>query len=68
MCYLLPVYIFSFFPSVINPTPVTMNWGIVIYGGVIILSTLYYIFRGRFYYQPPKEQVRGEFLKEAELE
>lgn len=68
MCYLLPVYVFSFFPGVVNPTPVTMNWGIVMYGGVVIFSTLYYIFRGRFHYQPPKEQVRGEFLKEVELE
>jgi amino acid transporter len=68
ICYLLPVYVFSFFPGVVNPTPVTMNWGIVMYSGVVIFSTLYYIFRGRFHYQPPKEQVRGEFLKEVELE
>src|ERR1700761_7121588 len=27
MCYLLPVYVFSFFPGSPNPTAQTMNWG-----------------------------------------
>jgi amino acid transporter len=58
ICYLLPVFVFSFFPSTPNPTPVTMNWGIVMYSGVIIISTLYYVFQGRFTFSPPTEQTK----------
>jgi amino acid transporter len=58
VCYLIPVFIFSFFPPGPNPTPVTMNWGIVMYGGVIITSTGYYIFQGRKTYSPPTEETK----------
>ena len=59
LCFLLPVFVFSFFPTVVQPTPVTMNWGVVMYGGVIILSTIYYIIRGRHKFTPPNEQVKN---------
>jgi amino acid transporter len=58
LCYLLPVFVFSFFPGAVKPTLDTMNWGVVMYAGVIILSTLYYIFRARYNYSPPKEHIK----------
>ena len=59
ICFLIPIFIFSFFPTVVQPTPVTMNWGVVMYGGVIILSTIYYIIRGRHKFTPPNEEVKN---------
>jgi hypothetical protein len=35
-----------------------MNWGIVMYGGVIIFSTIYYVFWGRHTYRPPTEETK----------
>jgi amino acid transporter len=58
ICYLLPVWVFSFFPGAVNPTPATMNWGVVMYAGVIITSTVYYIFKARFNYSPPEEHIK----------
>ena len=34
-----------------------MNWGIAMYGGVIILSTIYYIISGRKTYSLPEETI-----------
>ena len=59
ICFLIPIFIFSFFPTVVQPTLVTMNWGVVMYGGVIILSTIYYIIRGRHKFTPPNEEVKN---------
>ena len=58
LCFLFPIFVFSFFPSTVRPTAVTMNWGVVMYGGVIILSTIYYIIRGRHTFTPPNEQIK----------
>jgi hypothetical protein len=66
VCYLHPVFIFSFFPPGPKPTPVTMNWGIVMYGGVIILCTLCYVFQGRKTYPPPTEQTKHLVIDEVE--
>lgn len=35
-----------------------MNWDIVIFGAVVLLSILYYIIRGRRTYDGPVEYVR----------
>lgn len=55
LIYILPVFVFSFFPSVSKPTPATMNWAIVMVGGPIVLATAYYIIWGRKTYSPPNE-------------
>jgi hypothetical protein len=55
LIYLLPIFVFSFFPTAPNPTPDTMNWSIVLVGGIIILATAYYIAWGRKQYTPPDE-------------
>lgn len=53
ICFMLPVYVFMFFPAMTPAVPGNMNWGIVIYGGVVVLSTVYYVVRGRGLYVPP---------------
>lgn len=60
ICYLVPIYIFSFFPAAPKPTAETMNWGIVMYAGIIIFATIYYVLYGRKAFTPPTEQVIGE--------
>jgi hypothetical protein len=35
-----------------------MNWGILMYGAVIIMSTTYYVLIGRHHYTPPKESIK----------
>jgi amino acid transporter len=65
LIYLIPVYIFSFFPPSPNPTTATMNWGCVMYGGVIIFSTIYYVLWGRKTFMPPKDTIE-DYLNEKD--
>ena len=58
MCFLIPWFVFSFFPNDVNPTPASMNWGCVMYGFIMIFSTVYYLVWGRHSYTPPSEQVK----------
>jgi hypothetical protein len=53
--YLGPLFVFAFFPGTPNPTKDTMNWGIVMYGGITILATTYYMIGGRKTFAPPKD-------------
>jgi hypothetical protein len=57
LIYILPIFVFSFFPSAPNPTPSTMNWAILMLGGPIVLATVYYLLGGRRSYTPPDESV-----------
>ncbi|KAH9903775.1 amino acid/polyamine transporter I [Xylariomycetidae sp. FL2044] len=56
--FLVVVFVLAFFPVTPNPEPADMNWNIVIYGGVLLFSMAYYIFRGRHRYVGPVEYVR----------
>jgi amino acid transporter len=57
LIYLGPIYIFSFFPGTPNPTAQTMNWGVVMYGGIVIIATVYYMIWGRHQFTPPRESI-----------
>jgi amino acid transporter len=57
LVYIIPLVIFSFFPPVPNPTPLTMNWAIVMVGGTVFLASVYYIVWGRKTYTPPTETI-----------
>lgn len=63
LCFLIVLLIWSFFPAVTPVKLSTMNWGVLIYGFVILFSTFYYIFWGRKVYKPPLEKVR-RYLQE----
>lgn len=58
MLFLLIFFILAFFPSYKNPDATSMNWNILIYGAVVLLSTLYYFVKGRHIYDGPVEYVR----------
>ncbi|OQE27577.1 hypothetical protein PENSTE_c004G04882 [Penicillium steckii] len=60
LCFLLPVFVFAFFPLTSTVEPDTMNWCVVMYGGLLIIAVLYYVFRGRYHYIPPVALVKRE--------
>lgn len=60
LAYLCPVFVFAFFPLTSTVTPVTMNWSIVMYAGVIIFATAYYWLGGRHKFVAPVALVKRE--------
>lgn len=60
LCFLLPIYIFAFFPLYTKVTPETMNWGVVMYVGVIGSASIYYCVRGRHHFIPPVALVKRD--------
>jgi choline transport protein len=50
MCFLSVAFLFLFFPATPSPDAAAMNWGILIYGVVILFSMLYYYVTGRHQY------------------
>ncbi|THC95229.1 hypothetical protein EYZ11_005306 [Aspergillus tanneri] len=60
LCFLLPVFVFAFFPLTSTVDKETMNWNVVMYCGIIFIAVTYYIFRGRHYYIPPVALVKRE--------
>lgn len=53
LIFLLPLFVFAFFPLTANPTPTDMNWGIAMFGGLVLLASIYYVSLGRKVYRPP---------------
>jgi choline transport protein len=58
LVFLVFVYVFSFFPGVVDPTVAEMNWSILIYGAVIGFALLHYFISARHVYDGPVEYVR----------
>jgi hypothetical protein len=58
LCWLLPVLVFTLFPSSIPVTPDGMNWGCLLFGFMVLFAGGYYAVRGRFVYVSPRERVR----------
>jgi hypothetical protein len=50
ICFLSVAFLFLFFPAVPSPNAVDMNWGILIYGVVILFSMVYYHWKGKHQY------------------
>ncbi|OQE26195.1 hypothetical protein PENFLA_c007G04123 [Penicillium flavigenum] len=55
---LLVIWIFSFFPLTKNVDPTTINWSVVIFGGVVVVSLSYYVLYARRVYKGPVTRVR----------
>ena len=53
LVFLVAFFIFAFFPLATPVTPQTMNWSIVMFMGIVIFATIYYVMYGRHYYIPP---------------
>lgn len=58
VAYLIFAITFTFFPTAANPTPVDMNWSILVFGVVVIFACVQYLLHGRRIYQAPITQVR----------
>jgi choline transport protein len=58
LVFLVFVYVFSFFPGVVDPTVAEMNWSILIHGAVIGFALLHYFVSARHVYDGPVEYVR----------
>lgn len=59
ICFLLLMYVFTFFPiAKAGLAPETMNWSVAMYGGVVILSCIYYLVTARHHYTGPVAQVK----------
>jgi amino acid transporter len=53
MCYLIVVGFFSFFPGMVNPSVDMMNYSVVVTGGLVIFSVVYYFVWARKEYNGP---------------
>jgi amino acid transporter len=50
--------VIAFFPGTPNPPPIAMNWSIVVWGGVVVFSIIYFVLWGRKSYAGPVAYVR----------
>lgn len=60
LAFLSWVWVFLFFPVATPVTLSTMNWNVLINGGVMVLACVYYVIRGRHEYIGPVSLVRKE--------
>ena len=60
LIFLLPAFVFAFFPLTAQVELSTMNWGVVMFGGIVIFATVFYLVQGRHQYIPPVVLVKRE--------
>lgn len=60
LCYLAPIYVFSFFPVALPVVAASMNWAIVMYVGIMGIAVVYYVVHGRKVYLAPVALVKRE--------
>ena len=48
---------FSFWPPASDITPESMNWSVVVFAGIVVISLLFWIFHGRKIYKGPLVEV-----------
>lgn len=60
--YLILIAFFSFWPASVHPTAATMNYSALVWGALVIGSTLYYLLVARKTYNGPVVEVRVEKL------
>ncbi|KAA6406969.1 MAG: amino acid permease [Lasallia pustulata] len=53
IAYLLLVFVLSFFPETRRVVPATFNWGILIYGVMVVFAVVFYFVKGRHGYVGP---------------
>lgn len=58
--YLCFIFFFTFWPSVKDVTPATMNWSILVTGFITIFSAVYYLLRARKIYKGPIIEIERE--------
>ncbi|EAU39378.1 conserved hypothetical protein [Aspergillus terreus NIH2624] len=60
LAFLFPIFVFAFFPLTSKVNKQTMNWSVVMYGGVITFASVYYWLRGRHQFIAPVALVKRE--------
>ena len=60
MVFLLPFFVFCFFPTATKPDITTMNWSSTMFGGIMIIAAAWYVVRGRKMYRPPVRLVKRD--------
>lgn len=65
LCFLALAYVFLFFPAAPNPDPAGMNWGILIYGVVVLFAVGYYFAKARHEYEGPVHYVKWQTRHDA---
>jgi amino acid transporter len=60
LLFLLPIFVFAFFPLTASVNGQTMNWSVVMYVGVIGFASVYYWVRGRHQFIAPVALVKRE--------
>jgi hypothetical protein len=65
LCWLLPVLVFTLFPSSVPVTPDGMNWGCLLFGFMVLFASGYYLAKGRFVYVSPRERLRRALEDES---
>ncbi len=53
LIFLTPICFFAFWPAATPVQPDTMNWAVVMYGGMVIWSLVYYVIWARHIYVVP---------------
>lgn len=60
LVFLVPYFIFCFFPTATPVEPDTMNWNIVMFGGIFLWATAFYVIKGRKVYIPPVRIIKRD--------
>ena len=60
LVFLVPYFIFCFFPTATPVEAETMNWNIVMFGGIFLWATAFYVVKGRKVYIPPVRIVKRD--------
>lgn len=63
VCYCIFSFVFCFFPISNSADPMTFNWAIVIFSGVMVLSTIQYVLHARKVYDGPVAKVEGRLYE-----
>lgn len=60
LLFLTPIYFFAFWPLSTPVVAESMNWAVVMYGGVVIWSLVYYMIWGKHSYVGPVMVVKRD--------
>lgn len=53
---LAPLFVFAMFPGSASVDEDNMNWGVLLFGSVVLLSTIYFSLTGRKHYISPRQR------------
>ncbi|OTA26662.1 hypothetical protein BTJ68_11693 [Hortaea werneckii EXF-2000] len=59
--YIITAAVASFFPVSVPVDAVSMNWSVVVFGGVLCIACVDYVLRGRRHYVAPVQHVEKEY-------